>query len=1394
MSVLSEMAVMQAREPCLELARRRPLLAPPAPPSPWSVLKVMLRKHLYIAKKRRRILTSVWPALMYGGITVFLFYVFEGLNVPEVRATLMAVLVPVYIVLAVQGALQCAIVEIVSEKESKMKVVQEIYGLSTTMYWISWGGYFLIVSSVCIALLYSLFTLGAPVLSHSSFVLVLIILVCSYVQQLEFAAITAVFFDKVQTASTVASFLSLAMMLLAASLQGWLRDEPKLMWYAAGLLPTVNVFNGFSAILWQEALYYCDASGCSHGLNMRSVFASELCLTPYSIQDPCQSPTRIFSAGESIALMLVDVVLYAFLAWWLDQVWQGEYGRAKPLTFCFDPAYICPGRRQRRNAATEEQLLQVEDGHAVQRGRQVALSLCNLRKVFPGGKVAVDGMDLEVFGGEIFALLGHNGAGKTTCMNCVVGLIPMTSGEASVNGCDVRCDIEGARRQMSICPQDNPLYDVFTVRQHLVFFASLRGVSQDMVSDRIFEVISSLGMPEKIDDLCTSLSGGQKRRLWVATALLGETPLVFLDEPTSGMDPSSRRELWNLLLQMKVSGRSVLFTTHYLEEADVLADRKAVLARGRVQACGTSRDLKLQFGLGYHLQVFFDDGIPSSEDARSLMELVKHYIASATEAYSSASPGGSAPATRGTSSANSHAAAEAAPVCFTLPFQEVAHFGPLLLALDEQKEALHIKTYNISMTTLEEVFMALGEQAEREAIASQGVSENADFRSVEPEPDIAEPGRPEASARRSTRAMMRLRWRLLFGNRRAVYSAVILPAIFNVLSFTMKGQGASAEGNDTMIAIYPPMAFGISIISFTMQLIQDKEWKCKHTAMAQGLSVKSYWSGTFLANYAVSLLNSLILVVAIQLENVSKLNGNGFLLIVIQAFIYPVGLLVLAYNYSLLFSKVEVAVKVLPLSNLFLGTIPTICVQICWNLGGIWPNVARGLHIVMSVINPVYALPGMMVVMIWEEEMSTLAYFNSWSAVPLYGSLLSCLIFGSNLLWQDARSYSARPGAFQAFANDRKDEDVLAEELRVAGTSAGNAALEEAARYQDLSHTYRTKVQRRWRETHAVRGISLGIRSGECFGLLGPNGAGKTTTLAVLTGEVRPPTAGQVHIYGNDVTTADGLAEAYKLLGVCPQVDPLWETITGREHLLFYGRIKGVPEASLAATADALLHRLGFDSSDGKKQTSTYSGGMKRKLSLAIALIGRSPLLFLDEPSAAVDAGAKRHLWKVIRLRGREQTVVLTTHSMEEAEALCNRIAIQVRGQLRCLGTPVRIKDRYGSGYQLELFCQREGDAEFSEESSVVKAQELSNFVTRKLSAHALLLEHHSGRFLFQLPPLTEASLSLGKVFLEVQSNMEMLGVSHYSLTQPSLEQVFVRFAREQEEEAAQESGPSSSA
>lgn len=271
---------------------------------------------------------------------------------------------------------------------------------------------------------------------------------------------------------------------------------------------------------------------------------------------------------------------------------------------------------------------------------------------------------------------------------------------------------------------------------------------------------------------------------------------------------------------------------------------------------------------------------------------------------------------------------------------------------------------------------------------------------------------------------------------------------------------------------------------------------------------------------------------------------------------------------------------------------------------------------------------------------------------------------------------------------------------------------------------------------------------------------------------------------GHSVTGV-GLYEAYKHLGNCPQVDPIFPTLSGRIHLIFYGRLKGIPENLVHERADQLLHRLGFDPADRDKPAGKYSGGMKRKLCVGVSLIGCNDVLFLDEPSAAVDVGARRLLWKVIKMRPSGKTVVITTHSMEEAEAVCDRLAIQVVGQLRCLGTPLHLKSKYGSGYQLEIFLKKQSEGQSLGQTfreSFGRSEALTAFVEAALSPECRLLESHGQRYLYQLPPLHSSGLSLGQVFLRLQAAREEQNIEDYSLARPSLEQVFLRFAREQGE------------
>jgi ABC-2 type transport system ATP-binding protein len=216
----------------------------------------------------------------------------------------------------------------------------------------------------------------------------------------------------------------------------------------------------------------------------------------------------------------------------------------------------------------------------------LAIRCRGLVKRYPPDVLALDGLELEVPRGECFGLLGPNGAGKTTTVEILEGLTEPTAGEVEVLGRTWAGDPSPLRARLGITLQETHLYERLTVEELLRLFRSFypQGRSVD-------EVISLVELEEKRRARYDRLSGGQKQRLAVACALVGEPELLFLDEPTTGLDPQSRRQLWDVVLAQKARGRTVLLTTHYMDEAERLCDRVAIVDRGKVIALGTPREL-----------------------------------------------------------------------------------------------------------------------------------------------------------------------------------------------------------------------------------------------------------------------------------------------------------------------------------------------------------------------------------------------------------------------------------------------------------------------------------------------------------------------------------------------------------------------------------------------------------------------------------------------------------------------------------------------------------------------------------------------------------------------------------------------------------------------------------
>ena len=215
----------------------------------------------------------------------------------------------------------------------------------------------------------------------------------------------------------------------------------------------------------------------------------------------------------------------------------------------------------------------------------LALRVRGLRKAY-GDVVAVDGLDLEVKPGECFGLLGPNGAGKTTTIEICEGLLPSDAGEVEVLGMTWQQDGSGLREKLGIQLQDTQLSEKLTVAETLQLFRSFydRGRKVD-------DVIAVVQLREKRNARVGTLSGGQKQRLAIACALVGDPELLFLDEPTTGLDPQSRRQLWTLIEDFRSTGRTIMLTTHYMDEAERLCDRVAIVDHGHVIALGTPHEL-----------------------------------------------------------------------------------------------------------------------------------------------------------------------------------------------------------------------------------------------------------------------------------------------------------------------------------------------------------------------------------------------------------------------------------------------------------------------------------------------------------------------------------------------------------------------------------------------------------------------------------------------------------------------------------------------------------------------------------------------------------------------------------------------------------------------------------
>lgn len=611
------------------------------------------------------------PALLAAGVKPFPW---PALTL-DLGATAAAVSFNLLLTYAFLAPTRGAVAAVVQERELHLRQGLRLLGLTDRAYWGSWAltHWSTMALSGLLCALVGLYPFG-----HSSLLLMLGFYWLVAAALLAFAYVLSSIFSRARVAGTAAAILY-ALAMLPGYLMPALAPYGGASWVAACLLPP-------SAIsLFAHVLVRLETA--QRGLTWGTM--GEAVTMEYP-----------FSAATVYLVLLADVLLYVLLLWYLEQVLPSCQAQPRLWYFPFTRAYWAPpadpatlpllGAPAPRSPGQPPAA-----GPASGAGAPApAVRIDHLSKKFRttdgGVKVAVDDLCLEVYPGQATALLGHNGAGKTTAISILTGLLAPSAGDAYVGGLSVTRDAAALRGRLGVCPQFDVLWPDLSVEQHLRLFAAIKGYPRAARAAVAADAARDVGLCGQLPMPAGQLSGGQRRKLSVALAMVGDPLVIILDEPTSSMDPYSRRFTWEVI-RRRAARAAVLLTTHSMEEADLLCGRIAIMSEGRLAAVGSPMDLKRQYGVGYTLTVSLDAAEAPGAGLR-LAQLIAGHVPSAEQLTASAGE-----------------------VCYRLPRSAAGAMPTLLRALEPAAEpgsepaaepaVPGVRGYGLSVTTLEEVFL-----------------------------------------------------------------------------------------------------------------------------------------------------------------------------------------------------------------------------------------------------------------------------------------------------------------------------------------------------------------------------------------------------------------------------------------------------------------------------------------------------------------------------------------------------------------------------------------------------------------------------------------------------------------------------------------------------------------
>ncbi|XP_031208514.1 ATP-binding cassette sub-family A member 17 isoform X2 [Mastomys coucha] len=552
---------------------------------------------------------------------------------------------------------------ILSEKERKQKEYMCMMGLESWMHWVAWLITFFISVLITVSVMTVLFCTKinrVAVFRNSNPTLIFIFLMCFAIATIFFAFMMSTFFQRAHVGTVIGGIV-----------------------FFFTYLPYMYITFNYHQRTYAQKMLSCLFSNVAMAMGVRFISLFEAEGTGIQWRN-IGHVWGDFSFSQVLVMLLLDSFLYCLIAFLVESLFPRKFGIPKSwyiFAKCpFQPKKPVPAVLPFLNIENPEKSSKEEFMQEEPTDQMNTIEMQHLYKVFytrRSKRIAVKDLSMRLYKEQITVLLGHNGAGKTTVCSILTGLITPSKGHVYIHGCEISKNMVQMRKSLGWCPQHDILFDNFTVTDHLYFYGQLKGLSPQDCHEKIEEMLHILGLKDKWNWKCKFLSWGMKRKLSIGIALIAGSKVLILDEPTSGMDALSRRAIWDLLQQLK-SDRTILLTTHFMDEADLLGDRIAIMAKGELQCCGSPSFLKQKYGAGYYVTIMKTPLCNISK----LTKVVYHHIPSALLESSIGEE-----------------------VIFLLPKKTMPRFEALFTDLELRQTELGISSFSTSVTTMEEVFI-----------------------------------------------------------------------------------------------------------------------------------------------------------------------------------------------------------------------------------------------------------------------------------------------------------------------------------------------------------------------------------------------------------------------------------------------------------------------------------------------------------------------------------------------------------------------------------------------------------------------------------------------------------------------------------------------------------------